>query len=104
VKLERRWAAVCGKNCEDCPEAHVNCKGCAYQLGLPQGGDCAVFRCCAVDRGLEHCGLCPDFACNLFLSLDSPLQSAKRYRALIRRTEIGTDAWLEERASRRDQA
>jgi hypothetical protein len=98
VQDTRRWAAVCGRNCDDCAEAHESCKGCAYQLGFPHAAECAVFRCCAVERGLEHCGLCPDFACQVFLALDTPLQSAKRYRALARRAEIGTDAWLAEHA------
>jgi len=94
---KRKCAAVCGKYCGDCPEETRGCRGCAYQLGLLPDVECAVFRCCVVERGMEHCGLCPDFACQTFLSLDSALQSARRYRALTRRAEIGTDAWLEER-------
>lgn len=96
MRDDRRLAAVCGKYCGDCPELQRGCKGCAYQVGLARGGECPVFRCCAVDRGLEHCGLCPDFACQAFLALDSALESAKRYRALVRRAEVGTDAWLDE--------
>ncbi len=101
MRDDRRWAAVCGKYCGDCPELQSGCKGCAYQLGLARGFECAVFRCCAVERGLEHCGLCPDFACQTFLALDSALEGARRYRALTRRAEVGTDAWLEEVASRK---
>lgn len=101
MRDDRRLAAVCGKYCGDCPELQSGCKGCAYQLGLARGGECPVFRCCAVDRGLEHCGLCPDFACQAFLALDSALESAKRYRALVRRAQVGTDAWLEEIAARK---
>lgn len=101
MHMERRWAAICGKDCEECPKLQTGCKGCAYQLGLAPASECAVFRCCAVERGLEHCGLCPNFACQVFISLDSPLQSAKRYRALARRAEIGTDNWIAERADRK---
>ena len=97
---DRRWAAVCGKDCRDCPELHRNCQGCAYQLGLPPPGECAVFRCCAVERGLEHCGLCADFPCQVFLEIDASLASGKRYRALTRRAKLGTDAWLEQKESK----
>ncbi len=88
---------MCGKYCEECPEVRRGCRGCAYQLGLPPAGECPVFRCCAVERGLEHCGLCADFPCLVFLEIDSPLEGGKRYRALTRRAELGTDAWLEEK-------
>ena len=98
MQTDRKWAAICGKDCGDCPELQAGCKGCAYQLGLSPSSECAIFRCCAVERGIEHCGLCPDFACQVFLSLDSSLESARRYRSLTRRAEIGTDAWLRERA------
>jgi hypothetical protein len=64
------------------------------------GRECAVFQCCVGERGLEHCGLCPDFPCQLFLSHAAPLDVARRYQALLRRTEIGTAAWLDEQASR----
>ena len=104
MQERRKWAALCGKYCGDCPELSRGCLGCAYQLGLPLDTECKVFHCCAVERGLEHCGLCPDFPCQTFLSLDSALQSARRYRALTRRAEIGTDAWLEESARDDDQS
>ena len=101
MQTDRKWVAICGKDCGDCPQLQAGCKGCAYQLGLPPNSECTVFRCCAVERGIEHCGLCPDFACQVFLSLDSSLESAKRYRSLTRRAEIGTDAWLRECAGRK---
>jgi len=94
---DRRWAAVCGKYCGECSELDRGCRGCAYQLGLPPSGECAVFRCCTVERGLEHCGLCADFPCLIFLEMDASLEGGKRYRALTRRTELGTDAWLAEK-------
>jgi hypothetical protein len=95
--MRRRLAAVCGRNCELC-DAHLggSCCGCGYQLGQTRRGECAVFQCCIVERGLEHCGLCPDYPCQVFVSLAPPLEMAKRYRALQRRIEIGAIAWLDE--------
>jgi hypothetical protein len=115
--LKRRQAAVCGNHCGQCDAYLANtCCGCGYQLGLTgrpapagesepswpkgAGSECAIFRCCVGERGLEHCGLCPDFPCQLFLSHSAPLDVARRYRALLRRAEIGTVAWLDEQASK----
>ena len=93
----RRLAAVCGHYCGDCDTYRDGeCCGCAYQLGQTCRGECPVFCCCIAVRGLEHCGLCPDFPCQVFLSHAPPLQVTRRYRALRRRAEIGTFAWLDE--------
>jgi hypothetical protein len=94
---ERRLAAVCGAYCGSC-ETFLNddCCGCGYQLGETCKGDCPIFCCCICCRGLEHCGLCPDFPCQVFWSHAKPEQVARHYRALCRRTEIGTAAWLDE--------
>ena len=101
----RRLAAVCGLYCGTCEAFEVEeagiCRGCAYQLGLAVTGECRVFQCCVVERGLEHCGLCPDFACQLFLSSAEPMEVNRRYRALLRRAEIGTEAWIEEQEKAR---
>jgi hypothetical protein len=98
--LERRLAAVCGRYCGACAAyKDGTCCGCGYQLGQTRRGECAVFRCCIADRGLEHCGLCLDFPCQVFVSHAPPSEVALRYRALHRRTKIGTSAWLDEEGS-----
>jgi hypothetical protein len=97
--LDRRFAAVCGRYCATCDAQEEGiCRGCAYQLGTTRRGECPIFACCAVTRGLEHCGLCPDFPCQVFVKHAPPLDIAKLYRALHRRAEIGTAAWLAEQA------
>jgi hypothetical protein len=97
--LRSRLAAVCGCNCELCDAYRDSlCDGCGYQLGQTRRGECAIFPCCVVEQGLEHCGLCSDFPCHLFMSQAHPLDVARRYRALCRRMEIGTIAWLDEQA------
>jgi hypothetical protein len=95
--LTRRLAAVCGRYCAACDACQDGlCCGCAYQLGQTRRGECPVFRCCIAERGLEHCGLCLDFPCQVFLSHAPPLEVARLYKALCRRAEIGTPAWLDE--------
>ena len=95
--MRRGLAAVCGRNCGVCDGYSGSlCRGCGYQLGRTRRGECALFQCCIVQRGLEHCGLCVDFPSQLYASHAPPLEVARRYRALHRRVEIGTVAWLEE--------
>jgi hypothetical protein len=92
-----RLAAVCGRYCGACAAYQADgCCGCAYQLGSTRRGECSVFQCCISERGLEHCGLCPDFPCQVFVKQARPLDVARLYKALRRRTEIGTAAWLDE--------
>ena len=102
---KRRLAAVCGLYCGTCEafeeEEARTCRGCAYQLGLAVGDECRVFQCCVVERGLEHCGLCPDFPCQLFLASAEPMEVQRRYRALLHRVEIGTEAWIEDQEEAR---
>ncbi len=99
VDSRRRFAAVCGEYCLNCPPpaSAPACRGCAYQLGItPAGEECGIFVCAVIRRGLEHCGLCPEFPCALFLSSAEPAVVERRVRALRRRAEIGTDRWLNE--------
>lgn len=100
--MKRIRAAVCGYYCADC-DAYQDetCCGCGYSLGQTCRGECTLFQCCVVERGLEHCGRCLDFPCQFFVSHASAPEVARRYRALCRRTEIGTAAWLEEQETRR---
>jgi hypothetical protein len=95
--LTRRLAAVCGRYCAVC-DAYLEgtCCGCAYQLGRTRRGECPVFECCIAGRGLEHCGLCPDFPCQVFVSHAPPMEVARLYKALRSRASIGTAAWLDE--------
>lgn len=93
----RRLAAPCGVVCSDCPPCDSDSTpGCGYHRAGTAPGECAVFVCCVLERGLEHCGQCLDFPCRLFLSLAGSFTVAHRYRALTRRAEIGTEAWLAE--------
>lgn len=93
----RKLAAVCGRYCGACDAYQGGiCRGCGYELGQTRRGECALFQCCIMVQGLEHCGLCSDLPCQFFASHALPLEVAQRYRALRRRAEIGTMAWLAE--------
>jgi hypothetical protein len=93
----RRLAAVCGRYCGTCAAYQAGgCCGCAYQLGSTPRGECSLFECCISEQGLEHCGLCLDFPCQVFVSHARPLDVARLYKALRRRAELGTTAWLGE--------
>jgi hypothetical protein len=95
--MERRAAGACGAYCGDCDAyADGECCGCGYGLGQTCHGECALFVCCVGQRGLEHCGLCVDLPCQVFLAHAPSLVVARHYRAVMRRAEIGTDAWLAE--------
>ena len=95
--MRRKQAAACGCYCGDCRACQDGtCSGCGYQLGLTPRGECALFQCCVTQRGLEHCGLCVDFPCQVFMSHAQPIDVARHYQSLRRRTEIGTIAWLDE--------
>jgi hypothetical protein len=95
--LERKLAAVCGRYCGACDAYQAGlCCGCGYELGRTRRGECAVFQCCILERGLEHCGLCVDFPCQVFVSNAPPVDVVRCYSALRLRAEVGTSAWLDE--------
>ena len=95
----RRFAAVCGKCCLTCaPVAAGECRGCGYELGRPPHGECALFQCALVVHGVEHCGLCDQFPCDLFRATGDVDDLERRIVSLRRREEIGTERWLRERA------
>lgn len=104
---------VCGLYCGSCDFFGKQCKGCGYVAGKPfwtaqiPTGICPLHDCCSNKKRLEHCGLCEDFPCNIFLELRDPSMSneefqeslAVRQKALKRRTVIGTEKWLLEISS-----
>lgn len=96
----RLLAGVCGSYCGICEQFTSNvCRGCAYQLGLTNKGECCVFQCCVVDRGLEHCGLCEDFPCSSLCSQGSVDDVRMRLAALTGRNKFGTKRWLDAQKS-----
>ena len=109
--IDSNLAPVCGIYCGSCGFLGVNCKGCGVMEGKPfwtsmvPSGVCPLHDCCRNRRGLEHCGLCAKFPCEVFLEIRDPGMSdeeferslEERQSALRRRTVIGTQKWLEEK-------
>lgn len=59
----------CGICCNSCErKEQVHCKGC-LEMKLPfWGGECEVKSCCE-ERGLDHCGVCPEFPCEMLSTM-----------------------------------
>jgi hypothetical protein len=111
---DKNYAPVCGIYCGSCNFLGDRCKGCGYVNGKPfwtekiPSGVCPLHDCCHNKKHLEHCGLCEEFPCEIFLQLRDPGMSdnefekslKERKRSLKRRTEVGTEKWLLEAAAR----
>lgn len=59
----------CGVCCNSCDrKEQVNCKGC-LEMKLPfWGGECKVKACCE-EKTLDHCGVCPEFPCEMLSTM-----------------------------------
>jgi len=56
---------MCGAYCGACEwKAKTNCPGCQAARSQMFWGECAVARC-GLDKGFQHCGLCPDLPCGM---------------------------------------
>lgn len=57
----------CGFYCGSCPTyIHVKCRGCADEH---RDGDCYT-RDCTRLKGLDFCGMCPDYPCDTILTTE----------------------------------
>lgn len=55
----------CGICCENCErKGEVGCTGCIHMEKPFWGSDCGVKSCCE-ERGLNHCGECTQFPCEM---------------------------------------
>ena len=53
----------CGTDCTTCQfKEKFHCNGCAAQEGHIFWGECDIYRC-ATEKGLPHCGNCPELPC-----------------------------------------
>jgi len=107
------YAPVCGIYCGNCDFLGEQCKGCGHVKGKPfwtaqiPSEICPIYDCCRNHKLIEHCGLCDDFPCEIFLELRDPNLNdeefqnslAERKKTLKRRKEIGTERWLLEVSS-----
>jgi len=71
-------AAPCGIYCGDCEHLKTRCSGCGTLAGKPfwtfdlRLEVCPLYACCVIEKGLEHCGLCPELPCETFQEFHDP--------------------------------
>ena len=59
----------CGGCCNSCErKEEVHCTGCTEMKQPFWGGECGVKSCCEA-KGLDHCGVCPDFPCEMLSTM-----------------------------------
>lgn len=71
--IDRKMAAFCGTYCGVCEwKDKIGCKGCKANEGAMFWGECDKAKCC-MEKGLEHCGECPNMPCQKLRELfDDP--------------------------------
>lgn len=100
--MDEKLLAPCGIHCGVCPyftkERTPYCPGCDALKGRPFWGECKLYTC-AADHEVEHCGLCTEFPCDLFVNQYDPEhgQSSAFMRAglLAYRKKAGTKKYVE---------
>ena len=108
---DKNLAPVCGIYCGTCEHLDTQCRGCGNVEGKPFWTThmkievCTLYDCCVNKKQLEHCGLCDELPCSTFLQFYDPSLSQEeakesilaRQNDLLRRKEIGTEKWIEEK-------
>lgn len=70
------YPTVCGLDCYQCKYFGPDCEGCValsgrpFWTGLLNLEVCPIYGCCVEQRSLEHCGVCGDFPCETFMSIE----------------------------------
>lgn len=105
---DENLAAACGLYCGSCEYQGEKCPGCGHVEGKPFWTTefgvevCPLYACCVIEKNLEHCGLCDDLPCKLFLEFHDPALSPEEVEAsvcerqgqLLERKGIGTEEWI----------
>ncbi len=73
MSMDQKMIAFCGTYCGVCEwKDKIGCKGCKASGGVMFWGECDKAKCC-LEKGLEHCGACPDMPCQKLQELfDDP--------------------------------
>jgi len=93
--------APCGAYCGTCTflnrEQKPSCLGCGNQDGRLFWGKCRLYTC--VKNRVEHCGVCEEFPCDLFVDQFDPAHGQKsaftRAGLLAYRKRVGTQKFIE---------
>ena len=102
VKLDEQLLAPCGTYCKLCSyfgkERTPHCPGCGTQEGHLFWGECKLYAC-SLTHNVEHCGLCKEFPCDLFIDQYDPEHGQKsaimRAGLLAYRKKAGTQKYIE---------
>jgi len=99
--------ACCGIDCGLCPHYYTagssRCPGCGgpdFELKHPS---CGILTCCVKKKGLEVCGLCPEFPCSRLRgwhAADSFVTHARSLENLRAIKRDGLPAFLRQQARR----
>ena len=62
--LPMRLKGACGKDCSDCPDFNISCKGAGFECWSEK--DCKIFDCCVIKKSYLTCEECNNrLNCNL---------------------------------------
>jgi hypothetical protein len=110
-RMNEKLVAPCGTYCGTCKflnrKEKPSCSGCRNQNGEPFWGKCRLYAC-AKGR-VEHCGMCEDFPCDIFVNQFDPAHGQKsaftRAGLLAYRRKVGTQKFIEmsERLQKEDE-
>ncbi len=74
----------CGVDCAACPDyASRKCPGCREST-WPDGDPCPPVACCR-EKGIPHCGMCPEFPCGMMSEFYEESDSHREARARVLR-------------------
>jgi|DewCreStandDraft_2_1066082.scaffolds.fasta_scaffold00357_63 hypothetical protein len=92
---ELRFAGVCGVFAEGDPWYEENVPACTLQEMVEFRNVCPIYQC-AKARGVPHCGVCPEFPCELLISFAAHDRPPRlRIESAAKRAELGDEAWME---------
>jgi hypothetical protein len=111
MMTDEKLAPPCGLLCVSCPFFEKNCAGCGHVEGKPFWTKeyhipvCPIYDCSVNQKKLEHCGMCDELPCEIFLELKDPNVSEEEFQRslkerqanLLERKDKGTLKWLSER-------
>ena len=61
--MDNTMMGMCGTYCGTCAwKERTGCPGCQSSQGHVFWGECRI-AACSIERGLVHCGLCPELPC-----------------------------------------
>lgn len=87
----------CGLDCGKCSlKEEYGCSGCLEMTDGYWGEKCEIKACCE-EKGLEHCGLCGDFPCEMLLDYSYDPETGDDGERLL-----NCKKWADEKSSAHD--